>query len=390
MNNCVSLPDRALEHAEHAELADERIVDDLEHVGDHVRGFGSALEHDRLGIAAAALDEQRRVAFERAREQFLGEVEQFLDAGAGARRYEADRHQVAFAQALLEGVVQVLPGQAGFAFLQVAAHHRFVDLHDLVDDALVRRRRRPRRRFRRSGRRSSRPRLRHSLAGRLIGRHSGPKLPRAVRRSARASLPGSASILLTTITRHRLRAWATSIMRRVPYSMPCPALTTTQTVSTAENADRVGPRKSGKPGRVDQVDVDAAVVDRRDGGVERVLPRLFHRVEVGHRAAALDAACRLDRAAGMQQGFEKRGFAGAGVACQGHIADLRSAVRHNDLSLLGALRASWSAARKRGLRLRAGNRASVMANGPGGPGKPRLPPPAPGVKPFRRDGRAGA
>ena len=100
---------------------------------------------------------------------------------------------------------------------------------------------------------------------------------------------------------------------------------------------------------VDQVDVDAAVVDRGDGGVEGVPARLFHRVVVGHRGAALDGACRRDRAAGMQQGFEQGGLAGAGVAREGDVADLAGAVRHNDLSLLKALRASWSAARERGL-----------------------------------------
>ncbi len=58
----------------------------------------------------------------------------------------------------------------------------------------------------------------------------------------------------------------------------------------------------------------------------------FHRVEVGHRGAAFEAACRLNRATGMQQGFEEGGFAGAGVACQGHVADGFCAVRHEAVS----------------------------------------------------------
>ena len=45
---------------------------------------------------------------------------------------------MAFAQALFEGVVQGLAGQAFFAVLQVTFHDLFVDLDHLVDDALVR------------------------------------------------------------------------------------------------------------------------------------------------------------------------------------------------------------------------------------------------------------
>ena len=47
------------------------------------------------------------------------------------------RHQVAFAQALLEGVVQFLARQAVLALVEVVVHHRLVDLDDLVDDLLV-------------------------------------------------------------------------------------------------------------------------------------------------------------------------------------------------------------------------------------------------------------
>ena len=45
-------------------------------------------------------------------------------------------------------------------------------------------------------------------------------------------------------------------------------------------------------------------------------------------AAALDRACRLEGAAGLQQGFEQGGFAGGGVACEGHVADVLRRMRH--------------------------------------------------------------
>ena len=99
--------DRALVHAEQAELADEGVHDDLEHVGDgvpaRIRGHCDALRR-----VALALHEGRRVAFGRVRHQPRDGLEQFRDAGAGLRGDEADRHEVALAQRLLEGVVQLL------------------------------------------------------------------------------------------------------------------------------------------------------------------------------------------------------------------------------------------------------------------------------------------
>ena len=90
------------------------------------------------------------------------------------------------------------------------------------------------------------------------------------------------------------------------------------------------PAEVGIAGRVDQVDVRiAGVVDRcAIAASMRMAAFLFDRIEVGHGRAALDRACRLDRAAGMQQGFEQDGFAGAGVTCEGHVADLFGRIGH--------------------------------------------------------------
>jgi len=82
------------------------------------------------------------------------------------------------------------------------------------------------------------------------------------------------------------------------------------------------------PGRVDQVDMRFAAVDRGDRGAHRVFAFLFQRVLIGHRRAALDRACRLDCAAGMQQGFEQRGFAGARMTRESDVADAVGGVRH--------------------------------------------------------------
>src|SRR5207342_715828 len=82
--------------------------------------------------------------------------------------------------------------------------------------------------------------------------------------------------------------------------------------------------------------------DRR---IDRVPAFLFDRIEIGNRRAALDGACRLDRAAGMQQGFEEHGFAGAGVACEGHVADVFGRIGHEAVSpVLGIRGPSWLSA----------------------------------------------
>ena len=116
-------PHRALVHAEDAELADERIDRDLEHVRDDVlrriRAHG-----DALGRVAFALQERRRIAFGRVRREPRQHVQQLRDARAGLGRAETDRHEVVLAQRLLERIVQLLgvksprpvPGRAPSAF----------------------------------------------------------------------------------------------------------------------------------------------------------------------------------------------------------------------------------------------------------------------------------
>jgi hypothetical protein len=63
-------------------------------------------------------------------------VQQFADAGAGARRGEQDGHQVAFAQRLLEGRVQV-GGARVLAVVEVLRQQRLVLLDQLVDQLAV-------------------------------------------------------------------------------------------------------------------------------------------------------------------------------------------------------------------------------------------------------------
>ena len=105
-------------------------------------------------------------------------------------------------------------------------------------------------------------------------------------------------------------------------------------------------------GSVDEVDVDGRAVgggvEACDRGVDGVAAFLFDRIEIGDRRASLDAACRLDRAAGMQQGFEEHCFAGAWVACKSHVADVFCRVGHEAVSpVKGGRRPSWLSAAMR-------------------------------------------
>ena len=81
-------------------------------------------------------------------------------------------------------------------------------------------------------------------AGRLSGRHALPKVSR-ISSSTSSVRASRLSILFTTMSRHRPRAFANSIMRWVIGSTPFTALTTITAVSTASSAQRLRPRKSG-------------------------------------------------------------------------------------------------------------------------------------------------
>src|SRR5690606_16837770 len=105
---------------------------------------------------------------------------------------------------------------------------------------------------------------------------------------------------------------------------------------------RRGSAEGRMAGGVDQVDVhrpagSGVVVDARHGDVERMAALFLDRVVVRQRVAALDRACRLDGAAGVQQGFEQGGLAGGGVACESHVPDVLRGVGHERTSPLAGI-----------------------------------------------------
>ena len=127
--------DRSLMDAKDAELADERVHHDLEHVREHVL-LRIRLRTEFLGGVAFALVEQRRIALGRIRRELHEHVEQLGDARARLRGDEAHRHEMPFAQRLLERRVQLLGRD--LALLEVERHQLFVDLDDLIDERAVR------------------------------------------------------------------------------------------------------------------------------------------------------------------------------------------------------------------------------------------------------------
>jgi len=76
-------PDRALEHAERRQLADERVDDDFEDVRKHVL-VGVRLGADFSRVRARSFVKRRRVAFLGVRHQARENVEQLFHARAGA------------------------------------------------------------------------------------------------------------------------------------------------------------------------------------------------------------------------------------------------------------------------------------------------------------------
>ena len=325
-------PHRALVHAEDAELADERVDRDLEDVREDVLRRVRADRH-ALGGLAFALQERRRVALGRVRREARQHVEQFGDAGAGLGRAEADRHQVVLAQRLLERIVQLLGVQQFLALLEVERHQLLVDLDDLVDD-LACARPRPRRNrspCRAAGRSSRRPSWPPS-AGRLSGRQSLPKLSRiSVEHLLGARL--AASILLTTISRHRPRALANSIMRWViGLDAVDGAHDDHGRLDRLERAQRAA-EEVGVSRGVDHVDAPALGLEAADRGVERMQQGLFLRIEVADRGAAGERPLGPDCAGLREQGFGQQRLARAGLAHEGDIADVLGCVGH-----LGCLR----------------------------------------------------
>ena len=210
---------------------------------------------------------------------------------------------MAFAKALLEGIVQFLAGQAFFALFEVMAHDVFIDLDHLIDDPLV-----------------------------------GIGNVREVRFAARSAetIDDCRTTLRWQVDRQAFVAEGVAQLLDQHFEVVVLVVHLVDDQQAAQ-PPRLGvlhhPRRrifdavvgidddrAGFDGgqrrqrlaaeirisrRVDQVDVHAGVIDRGNRRADRMLALAFHRVVVRHRVAAFDGSLRVDRAAGKKQGFKQ-------------------------------------------------------------------------------------
>ena len=315
---------RALVHAEDAQLADERVHHDLEHVCEHVLlRIGHAAKFG--GVVTFALDEQRRVALGRIGRELDEHVEQFGHARAGARGDEAHRHEVPVAQRLLERRVQLL--RRDLALLEVFRHQLFVDLDHLVDERLVRRRHR---REIALARRIEEA-VDHPLAA--VGRQVDRQALLAERLLDLREHVGEIDVLGVDAVHDDQPAQAPLARplhhpRRDHLHARARVDDHRGRLDRVERADRLAD-EIGKARRVDQVDARPLRLEVEQRRAQRVLVLLLQRVEVADRRAALDAAARRHRAGLDQQRFGQRRFARRTVADERDGADvLRGELRH--------------------------------------------------------------
>ena len=213
---------------------------------------------------------------------------------------------MALAQRLLERRVQLLGRD--LALLEVERHQLLVDLDHLVDQRAVRGGDRREIGFAGGIEKAVDDAL--AAVGRQVDRQALLAERRLDRREQRRQVDVLGVDLVDDRRGGRACACAAhSIIRDVIISMPAAALMTTAAVSTASSAPIAWPMKSGKPGRVDQVDARVLRLEVQHRRAQRMLPGLFERIEIADRRAALDAAGRLDRAGLEQQRLGQRGLA---------------------------------------------------------------------------------
>ncbi len=317
--------DRALVHPEQPELADERVHDDLEHVGDRmtarIRGHGDAFRR-----VALTLHEGRRVAFGRVRHQARDGLEQFRDAGAGFRGNEADGHEVALAQRLLEGIVQLL-GLEFLALLEVQGHEVVVHLDHLVDDPGV-----------------------GFLDRRKVGRLAliMEKTVDDLRSAGGRQVDRQAftAELLADLFQHRFDICLArvdlvddddpaqaAVAGGVHHALRHRFYAGNRAHDDGRSLHRLQHRQGaadeiGETGRVDQVDMGLAGFEPADRGVDRMLQAARLRIMVRYGRAADQVSLGAGGPGREQKRLSQQGFSRPGVSHQGQVSEVAGCLRH--------------------------------------------------------------
>ena len=316
----------ALVNPEQAELADEGIDRDFEHVRDDVpRGIRFHL--GPLGVITFALEEGRRITLSRVRHQAADDVEQFVNASTSLSGDEADGDEVTFAQRTLEGIVQLL-GVDLLALLEIERHQIVIELDHLVDDLGVRG-------FGRAEVRRAAPRLEETIDD------LGTALGRQVERQALAPehLAHLGECLLDTrlaavdlVDDHDAAQLAFLGEGHHPlgdrFHARDGADHHADGLDGFENAQR-STDEVRKSRRVDQVDARITRLEGADRCVQGVLELFFLRIVVAHGRAARQVPLGANRARVEQQRFGKKSLARTGVTDQCQIANIGSAIGHD-------------------------------------------------------------
>ena len=306
--------DLALEDPENAHPAHVGIDVDLEQQRYRILVL-VGLQRDRLAVQRA----RRRIALARRRRKLVHCVEQLVDAGPRDGGDETHGNQVAAAQRAFEGAVKLLRVHV-LALFQVQLHEVVVEFHDLIDDGGVRRR------------------DRIEVGVRVFGIEIAVGDPRGavggqVQRNALAAEgladlrhePGQVGGFAVDMADHDEPGHV-----HFPggvHGAPGHEFDAGRGVDhdhrgfgRRQHAQRAS-REIGGAGRVDQVDVSAAVLEMAHRHVGGILQALLFRAVVANGAAALDAAGRRDCAGCRQQVFGQHGLAGAGMTEENDVAD---------------------------------------------------------------------
>ena len=321
--------DRTLVDAEDAELAAEHVVADLKDMG-HDMGIRTTADVDRLCRLTFAAQELRWIALGRVRHQAPEDFEQFRHAGAGACRNEAHRNQMAFAQGLLERIVELL-GIQRLALLEIEGHQIFVDLDDLVHDLLV-------------GGGDGR----ECRACLVIGREEtvddaaavqrgqvdrqafGPERRRDAVLQGREIDAGGVDLVdddhaaLAGRGRHHPSGYRLDAGLRIDHhdgGLDC------------RQCGQCPPQEIGRARCVEQVHPVFRRLQMGDADIDRVADRLFLGIVVGNGVAPFQAAGSVDRAGTAEQRLQQLGLAAPGLAQQGDVADVVYGLRYH-LTLL--------------------------------------------------------
>ena len=98
----------------------------------------------------------------------------------------------------------------------------------------------------------------------------------------------------------------------------------------AQGADHLAD-EVGIAGRVEKIEVLAGVIEVDERGLDRVLVMLLFVVEVADAGAGVDAGVSLDGAGFDEQLVDQRRLAGATVAADGDVPNVRNVLNHDSI-----------------------------------------------------------